>query len=225
MSNRLLDLLAALSMGFVGSCSTAPKLAQDTLTAQTAEKWLNQYCSPEIHESAIAGQMIVRADTQEFKGQFPASVALDKSGQFVLEVTNILGGTVGQISGNSDGLSVQSTSKPKYNRTGIQFYMGIPAQVLVQLIRGELPCPSPGNWRKVTAQGAIVSLDTGVQSWTFERVQSEGRNVPGKVSIDPQKIQLTVEEWDLNQNYAKKVRVVTEAGTLRWTWKSRDSRE
>ena len=54
------------------------------------------------------------------------------------------------------------------------------------------------------------------------RVDSEHGELPGKIRIEPQKIELTIDEWDVEKNYAKKVTVQSEAGNLKWSWKSRE---
>lgn len=219
---RNLKLLTFILSVFLFACSSTPKLSERKVSDSETINWLKQYCSSSAPEKSVQGEMVMRANTQEFKGQFPASIKVEKDGKFVLEVTNIIGGTLVQVAGDEKSLQVKSSSKPKYNRAGVEYYMGIPAKILVQLIRGDLPCPSEADRKKVVADGSSMVIDTGDQKWAFKRVQAEHGELPGRIKIEPQKIDLSIDEWDFEKNYARKVNITTDAGTLKWTWKSRE---
>ncbi len=207
---------------FLNGCSSTPKLSDRAVSFPETQAWLKQYCAKNVTDKAVQGEMVLRANTQEFKGQFPASIRVEPDGKFVLEVTNIIGGTLAQISGDPNVLQVKSNSKPKYNRQGVEYYMGIPAKTLVQLIRGDLPCPDEADRKKVLAEGSSMVIDTGTQKWAFKRIQTVDGELPGKIRIEPQKIDLTIDEWDREQNFARKVSIKTEAGSLKWFWKSHE---
>ena len=172
----------------------------------------------------------MRSNTREFKGQYPASLHFEKNGTFLMEVTNILGGTMMRMSGNPSGIEVLVPSKPRYNRKGITTYLGLELPVLAQLLHGDLPCPRGSP--KVQVEGSTMVLQTPNWKWIFERATDEEGLIPVKVRLVPsvanpkiaaeQTILLTIEDWDRDEAFAKKVVVKSFDGELKWTWRSRE---
>jgi len=221
------NTLVFLALLFVVGCASTPKTNQEKISIVEAQAWLTRYCSKPIdHE--MAGSLVMKANTKEIKGQYPASLHFDANGPFQLEVTNIIGGTMVSIQGDPTQISIQVPSKPKFNRAGVTSYMGIETPILRQLLHGDLPCPTADFRKKMTVEGSKIVLSSENWKWNFERSTPESGDVPVKVTLvspagEPDSgIEMTVEDWDRTKNYAKKVAVKTPEGELKWSWRSRE---
>ncbi len=216
-----------LLLAFASACAGTPKVSQERVTQERAGKWLKQYCSQGTRE--LAGDLLVKSSTQEFKGQFPASLHFEKDGKFLLEVTNILGGTLMRLSSDSKAFNVEVPSKPKLNQKGLTHYLGLEVPVLSQLFLGDLPCPEVGVKRDVKVFENEIRIMTSQWTWIFYQASESEGFVPVRVVLTPTsqevghhlKIELLIEAWDRELGFAKKVSVHSPEGELRWIWKNR----
>jgi hypothetical protein len=220
---------------FAASCSTAPQRAQDTLSVSQAKEWLARYCFKGPRE--LSGSLVFQANTPEFKGQHPGSVRMERTGAFVLEATHILGGTLLRIHSDGKTFDLVAPSKPKVNRSGITRYLGLDVPILQGLLAGDLPCPSDWRSAEVEVEGAEIRILSRPWIWSFTRAMSAGSEKPvdqvdrvpfgiDLTPVEPAKsrgrIELRIETWDRSKNLAKKVRIHSEEGDLKWTWRNRD---
>ncbi|MBS1960377.1 MAG: hypothetical protein JST80_12945 [Bdellovibrionales bacterium] len=221
---RLLASLTLLSL--LAACSTAPKVSEDKVGQSEADTWFNKYCS-NSGLVGVMGELVIKSDTKEFKGQFPASVAFKKDGTFNLEITNIVGGTVAQLSGDSRAMQITVPSKKQYNRSGVTHYLGLEMAVLVPLLRGELPCPTEARTKgvRVQAEGNAMRVRTTNWDWYFYRSLKDQGEVPARVVLKSpngkQTIEMDVENWNDEEKYLKKGHVHSPEGDLKWTWRDR----
>jgi hypothetical protein len=227
-------LFSAAGLVFIAiqlGCSSAPQKSDRILSSSEGQQWLKRYCSS-AHKK-VEGQMVIRSNTPEFKGQFPASIQVQPNGTFHFEVTHLLGGTLVQIRSDASGkIDIKSPSKPRLNRKEVDQYLGLPTQVLSQLLRGDLPCPSPQYWSSANSNGNDLEVLVPAtatrpeQVWSFGRVKevsdSGTQEVPGVLFISPQNLELSIDEWDASGFFAKKAKVKTPQGELKWTWRSRN---
>jgi len=210
------------------SCSTTPESNREQISTADARAFLAQYCSKVGGASLVTpirGELLVRSSTREFKGQYPASVQISKNGELVLEVTNLIGGTVAMLKGDLNSLEVVSRLKPQFNRKNIRHYMGLSVPLLVQLLHGDLPCPSS---TAIEADGTSIVLKDQSLIWKIERSDAKSGAVPLRlVILDGATVQvdMTIERWNSDQSYAEKVKVTTPEGDLKWTWRSRTSQD
>lgn len=216
------NLFLALCTLFFFACSHTPKSSSESISSEEAQNWLKQFCSAGPRD--LAGELVVKSNTREFKGQFPASIRVEKTKAFQLEVTNILGGTMLQLLSHGSALEVKVPSKPKLNQSGVTHYLGLELEVLRALLQGDLPCPSHQN--KVRVQGNQVQLLTEMWKWGFERAAPAQSEVPVRVVLtathNPNyQIDVKIEEWDLSQGFARKVSIVSPEGEIKWTWRNR----
>ena len=215
---------------FLNACATAPKLDSSQLSTADALGWLEHYCSKGPRE--LTGTLVVHANTREFKGQHPASLRFDSQGAFTLEVTHILGGTLLRLTSDGKALQIEAPSKPGVNRKGVTHYMGIEVPLLRALLMGDLPCPE--EWKKTSpkVEGPAVQVLSQPWIWNYTRAMGSGAvaatHVPFGLDLIPagkadpkSKIELRFEEWDSDKNFAKKVRIHTEEGDLKWVWRGR----
>jgi len=220
----------SLSVAFLsilaGACATAPKPDSAALSSAEASGWLERYCSKGPRD--LSGSLVVHANTREFKGQHPASLRFDPKGGFVLEVTNILGGTMLRLRSDGASFEVEAPAKPEYSRKGVTRYMGIEASVLTQLLLGDLPCPAERTKGAPKVEGASVRITTVPWIWSYTRAVVKDQRVPYGLELIPagkadpaSRIELRIEDWDRERNFARKVRVHTAEGDLRWTWRER----
>ena len=213
---------------FLTACSSAPKTNTAVVSDSDAKAWLAQYCSKGPRN--LNGDLVVKSNTKEFKGQFPAGIHVEPNGSFKMEVTNIIGGTQLQISGHDGVMDITVPPKPQYSRKGVKNYLGIPVPVLTQLLLGDLPCPPVNERVNIHAQGSQMVMQTPSWKWTFEKAEAKSGAVPVRVVLNelgksPDKakqIELLIEDWDQDQNYAKKVSVKSPEGESKWTWRSRN---
>ncbi len=208
------------------ACATPPKPDESVLSSGEARAWLERYCSR--GPRAISGNLIVRANTREFKGQHPASVRFEPNGSFVLEVTHLLGGTLLRLKGEGETFDIESPSKPGANRKGVSRYLGIEAPVLGGLLLGDLPCPL--GWREAAPEiaGARIVLESGPWRWIYSRALDHAERVPYAIELMPRdfpdpeaRIEFWIDDWDREAAFARKVRIRTSEGELKWTWRSR----
>lgn len=165
----------------------------------------------------------MKSNTREFKGQFPASVSVEKEGKFFLEATNILGGTVLRIDGSAAAFDLWVPSKPKYSRKGMTRYLGLEVPVLAELLMGDLPCPRHFDEKSVAVKEGRIEVRAPEALWSFERSSVASNEVPVRVQLQPsdgsERVDLEIESWDTR--YAKRVRVRASDGEIKWVWKSR----
>jgi len=204
--SKLKPVLFAAIVSILASCSTAPKASDKTITESEAREFLSKRCSLVGTGSAalkgLSGEILVRSSTREFKGQYPASIHFSNKGEFVLEVTNVIGGTVAMLKGNSESIEIISLSRPRFNRKSVKNYMGLPVKLLLQLLHGDLPCP---DLTDVRSEGSRILVSDGVRVL-------EGAE---------QKVEMLIDRWNQGESYAEKVKVTTPEGDLKWTWRSR----
>jgi hypothetical protein len=221
LSVRLVILLVL----FLTSCSTAPKRDEGAVSAEEARAWLGRYCSK--GPRALNGSLIFKAKTKEFKGQHPGSLRFEPGGGFTLEVTHILGGTLMRLTSDGRTYSLEIPTKPRFNRKDEARYLGIDLPILRGLLLGDLPCPYPGvNAEPVEVSGATIRLKVGPWIWVFSRAEVEEEKLPFEVELLPAEggpavFVLSIEEWDQQANYAKKVKLTTPEGELKWVWRNR----
>jgi hypothetical protein len=223
MRTSLFILLLAL---FADACATAPKPDSAALSGADAVAWLDRYCSKGPRD--LAGTLVVRANTREFKGQHPASLRFDRKGGFILEVTNILGGTMLRLRSDGTVFEIEAPMQPRYNRKGVTGYLGIEVSVLTQLLLGDLPCPEERKKSPAVVEGASVRIPTVPWIWSYTRAMVKDERVPHGLELIPagkadpaSRIELRIEEWDREGNFARKVNVHTAEGDLKWSWRER----
>ena len=211
---------------FAGACATAPKPDSTALSGSEAASWLDRYCSKGPRD--LEGSLVVHANTREFKGQHPASLRFDPKGGFILEVTNILGGTMLRLRSDGTAFEVEAPAKPEYSRKGVTRYMGIEAPVLTQLLMGDLPCPDERKKVAPKVEGSSVRITTAPWIWSYTRALVRDQRVPYGLDLiaagkddSSTRIELKIEEWDRERNFAKKVKVHTAEGDLKWSWRER----
>jgi hypothetical protein len=210
---------------FASACSTPPSVNRSAVSVKDAEVWLNRYCSKfqiqKQQSNELSGELIMRSNTREFKGQYPASLRFEKSGVFQMEMTSILGGTLMRLIGNTNAIIIVP-SKPQFSRKGVTEYMGLSLPILAQLLHGDLPCPSYRP--RVETDGSSIVLQTPSWKWVFERASDTDGLIPIDVRLvsAEQSILMKIEEWDVENAFAKKVSVKSVDGELKWMWRARD---
>jgi hypothetical protein len=202
-------------------------VSQSTVTESQAKAWFGNYCSRGLRNQS--GDIVVHANTKEFKGQYPANLRFEATGGFVLEVTSIIGGTILRLT--SDGKEMQSVvpPKPRYNREHITHYLGLDVPILSELLLGDLPCPDAWKTGGVRVSANKMRIVTTQWIWNFEKADDSAGAVPVRIVLEPvgvtdanSKIELLIENWDQAGHYAKKVSVKGPEGDLKWTWRNRD---
>ena len=217
-----------LVISFLSSCASVPRVSTSTVSEKEATAWFQKYCSKGVRE--LSGELVMKSNTPEFKGQYPASLHFDKNGNFTMEVNNIIGGTLLRLTSDGKAIEISVPPKPKYNRKGVTHYLGLDLPILSQLLLGDLPCPDERTKGGVKVQGNQMLIQTSNWTWSFEKADEVSKGVPVRVVLTPAgvvadpklKVELKIEDWDQDQNYAKKVIVQSPEGELKWTWRSRN---
>ncbi len=223
ISSRLL-LPASLLMG---ACAGTPPVSLDRISADQAKVWLGRYCSD--RGGSLTGQLVVKSDSSDFRGQFLAQVRFEQGGAFVLEVTHLLGGTWARLTSDSKTFNLEFPSKPGRNRTGLTHYLGLEVPLLSRLLHGDLPCPSEALRGEFRVSGHVIEVDSGDWVWTFLKGEAPGE-VPVRVILSPRvqssgagKVELEIVSWNTEGRYAEKVVLRGPEGMLKWIWKNRQS--
>ena len=213
-------IFSFISITHFFACSSTPKVSTASVSEAEAKAWFQQYCSKGMRD--LGGNLVIKANTKEFKGQFPASVHIEKSGAFQLEVTNIIGGTLLRLTSDSKNLEILVPSKPEYNQKGVTHYLGIELPILTALLLGDIPCPKGNGQNRMIFQ-------TATWKWSFQKSDLVSGGIPVEITLTakdksglPIQIELKVDEWNSSQNFAKKVTVTSPEGELKWTWRSRN---
>ena len=231
VDDALGPVLGIFILLFLAACTSAPPLSQSQVSQKEAEVWLQKFCALPVPAHELTGDLVMKANTREFKGQYPASLHFEKKGSFILEVTSIIGGTLLKLSGDLQSLSIDVPSKTKFNRSGIKHYLGLEMSILNQLLYGGLPCPVGSERKKISVNGTEMVIDTDQWKWVFLRSTEETHSVPVRLSLYQKNANLTVsddailmniENWDLDAAFAKKVMIHSREGDLKWTWRSRE---
>jgi hypothetical protein len=197
-----------------------------------AKTWFAQYCSRGPRKQD--GEIVLRASTKEFKGQYPADIRFEQNGGFTLEVTNILGSTMLRITSDGKEMETLVPPKPQYNRQHIAHYLGLDLPILTELLLGDLPCPTAWKAGGVKVEGNRMQIVTSNWIWNFLKSDEESKGIPISIHLDPvqksspnpslnQGIDLQIEDWDSELRYAKKVSVKSPEGELKWTWRNRNA--
>jgi hypothetical protein len=232
---RFHQALATALLVFAISCSSAPKRASDSISLSQAKEWLGRYCSKGPRD--LSGSLVFQANTPELKGQHPGSIRMEKSGAFVLESTHILGGTLLRLTSDGKTFDLMVPSKPAANRSGMTRYLGLDLSILQGLLSGDLPCPSAWKSAEIEVSGPEIRISTRSWIWVFSRAEGRGSDsvperddrIPFGIDLIPvergngrSKIELRIDSWDRSRSYAKKVRIHSSEGDLKWTWRHRD---
>jgi hypothetical protein len=227
MQKKIASLCFLAVPVFIASCSSTPKASLAKVSEVQAKEWFNRFCSKGLR--AQSGDMILKANTQEFKGLYPANLRFESNGAFVLEVTNILGGTMLRLTSDGKEMAAEVPPKPKFNRKHISHYLGLDVSILSELLLGDLPCPETWKSGGVRVDGNHMQIVTSNWKWIFEKSDDATEGVPVRVLLEPKgvadpnlTITLAIEEWDSGARYAKKVSVKGPEGELRWTWRNRN---
>lgn len=225
LTARLLSV--AILPLFLASCASGPRVSEEAVSQPSADAWFRKYCS-DNGTKTVNGELVIKSNTQEFKGQFPASVAFNPDGSFNLEVTNILGGTVAQLKGDPKAMQIRVPGKPKLSRNGVTHYLGLETAVLIPLLRGELPCPAEARSRdvKVEVEGNAMKVRSANWDWYFYRTTPEQGEVPARVELRSggHQIEMTVEDWHAEERYLRKASIKSLEGDLKWTWRDRKAK-
>jgi outer membrane biogenesis lipoprotein LolB len=212
---------------FLFACSHTPKTSVSRVSESEAKTWFAHYCSkgPRV----ASGDIVIRANTKEFKGQFPASTHFEANGGFVLEVTNIVGGTILRLTSDGKSMDMLVPSKPQYNRKNITHYLGLELPILSELLLGDLPCPNTWKSGGVRVDGNRMQIVTPTWNWNFEKAEVAAGSVPVHIRLEAvqknainQAIDLQIDDWDTAAHYAKKVEIKSAEGELKWTWRNRN---
>jgi hypothetical protein len=211
----------------MSACAGTPPVSLDRVSADQAKAWLGRHCSVEV--APLTGQLVVKSDSADFRGQFLAQVRFEKGGAFVLEVTHLLGGTWARLTSDSKTFNLEFPSKPARNRTGLSHYLGLEVPILSRLLHGDLPCPDEARQGRFRVSGHVIEVESGEWIWTFMKGESPGE-VPVRVILSPRvqspgagKVELEIVSWNSEGRYAEKVVLRGPEGMLKWIWKNRQS--
>ena len=219
-------IVTAFFLVYLSSCGSTPKVSQSSVTEAQAKEWFQTYCSKGVH--AENGEVVLRANTKEFKGQFPGNIRFEPNGGFTLEVTSLIGGTILRLTSDGNEMATVVPSKPRQNREHITHYLGLDLPILSELLVGDLPCPSSWRTGGVRATGNQMQIITANWRWNFEKADATSGSVPVRILLEPiaqndpkNKIELLIEDWDQAGHYVKKVSLKSPEGDLKWTWRNR----
>ncbi len=227
MSHRSLLGFLFPALLLTGACAGTPQVSLDRVSEDQAKAWLRHYCAK--GGQVLTGDLVMKSDSADFKGQFPAQVRFERDGNFVLEVTHLLGGTVMRLSSDSKTFALEFPSKPARNRSGLTHYLGLEIPILAQLLQGDLPCPDEARKGRFRVSGHVIEVASGEWTWTFMKAEPPGE-VPVRVILAPRvqmpgagKVELEVVSWNQEQHFAEKVILRGPEGLLKWIWKNRRS--
>ncbi len=227
MSFRSSHGLLVPALLLIGACAGTPKVSLDRVSEEQAKIWLDRNCS--VSRKALTGELVLKSDSADFRGQFPAQVRFERDGAFILEVTHLLGGTLMRLSSDSKTFSLEFPSKPDRNRSGMTHYLGLEVPILSQLLQGDLPCPPEVRKGRVRVLGHVIEVDSGEWTWTFMKAEPPGE-VPVRVVLAPRiqtpgagKVEFEIVSWNSEERFAEKVVLRAPEGMLKWIWKNRRS--
>lgn len=236
--SRVFTLFSLGVMFLLSSCTTPLKVSESKYSRLESLRWLKQYCANESQSvsvsSSIAGDFALKIETPEMKGQFSSVLKVVPSKSFFLEVTHLLGGTLAQISGDTQKIRTHFPGREEYDQSEIKSYLGIPALVLLQLFSGQLPCPvldSDFRDQHVISEPGQLTLKLLQQDWVYKRSldPSGKQEVPLSLEIYTQnqlQFKLSIQSWDFDQGYIKQAEVQSylpdqKTRKLKWIWKDR----
>ncbi len=231
------NLVLSFTCLFFVSCASTLRERKVQLSEKEIRRWFEQNCHAFLGKEVV-GEWVVKSQTEQFKGQYPASIRIEKNpverkSLVVLEITHLLGGTVARLQGNAEtGFSLKVPSKPKLSKQGLKSYLGLNPDEFIQALKGGVPCPGQSiqNW-KLKWNQSEAQIESQPWNWTFEFVENQGEIVPKKIQLysgtqaRSSSIQMTILEWDSSKKWIKKAELRSGNEWMRWTWRSREVRD
>jgi hypothetical protein len=144
-------VLLALGLISFSGCATHPEVK----VKESPEALLGYACRPGMTVESIQGNAMMKANSKDGSGQFPASIKAQAPDQLRLEATNLLGSTqaVITVQGRNYQIEVPSPQGMKKREQGKDSWGGIPLRWAPDLFLGRIPCAE--------ADAEIKALDNG----------------------------------------------------------------
>jgi hypothetical protein len=138
---RLVLLFVLLAVG--SGCATAPRLKW----AGEPRALLAIACEPGALTREAAGTALLKVQSSDASGQFPATVSVRAPDSLVLEITNLVGAPQAliRINGNRYSIVLGDEGGGKIRertQSGSDSWGGIPLHWATDLFLGRIPCPT-----------------------------------------------------------------------------------
>jgi hypothetical protein len=128
---------AVLGALLIGACAHRPVLKSDAESLQTLKK----ICTATAPAAGVDGEVWMKVQSAELKGQFPAMFRARRNGRTDLEITNLIGGVEARVRVEKGALWVQEKGKGDYQLRAREAWAGFPVKWFEALLLGDLPCP------------------------------------------------------------------------------------
>jgi hypothetical protein len=138
-------------------------------------------CRPGATVQSVQGNTMMKVNSKDGSGQFPASVKAQAPDQLRLEATNLIGATqaVITVQGRDYQIEVPSSSGMQKREQGKDSWGGIPLRWAADLFLGRIPCAEAGSAAELLPNGDL-------------QVQVAG----GSLSQDPETFTYHFRDWD-----------------------------
>lgn len=103
---------------------------------------LDRACQPGQNIKSVRGSIWMKAQSKDASGQFPASIKVEAPDSLRMEVTNLLGATVGMITIKGTSYVIDTPKEKKKQMKGSGTWAGIPLRWAPDLFLGRIPCPT-----------------------------------------------------------------------------------
>jgi hypothetical protein len=235
MASFMKQILYFLSLGtFFGiGCATSPTKPE---FIKTPQQIYQEICSIGDTLQSAQGSVLIKTNSKEVTGQFPATVSIQNPQQLRLEVTNFLGGTEAIINVLGDRYEVLGQRGGATQReTGYGTWGGIPLRWASDLFLGKIPCPviTQTSQLKTNEKGELEVVIPGspvmeAQKFTYRLEEKAGRFWPTVLrwermttpilSVDfkfddPEKQTRSPQRWEANSS----------RGTVKVRWRDREA--
>lgn len=224
--------LFLMTMTGIGCATTQPKPE----ILKSPQQVYQDVCTIGNKLQSAQGSVLIKTNSKEVTGQFPATVSAQTPQQLRLEVTNFLGGTEAIINVLGDHYEVVGKKGGASQReTGYGTWGGIPLRWASDLFLGKIPCPSMTKTSQLSlnGEGQLVIVIPGstvmeTQKYIYSLKDESGRLWPTALRWekmttpvlfvefkfdDPEKETGSPQRWEANSS----------RGTVKVKWRDREA--
>jgi hypothetical protein len=147
-------LISFLVISFSGC---AHHVSSEEAHARTPEALLNYACRPGTTVQSVQGNTMMKVNSKDGSGQFPASVKAQAPDQLRMEATNLIGATqaVITVQGRDYQVQVPTSSGLQKREQGRDSWGGIPLRWAAALFLGRIPCAEAGSPSDILPNGDL----------------------------------------------------------------------
>lgn len=130
--------LGLLAIAGLAACAHRP---QTPLSDEQSLRLLKKICATSGSAAGVDGEIWLKVQSDELRGQFPAAFRARRGAETELEITNLIGGVEARVKVKDGVLFVQHKGQGEFLMRARESWAGLPVKWLETLLLGDVPCP------------------------------------------------------------------------------------